>query len=611
MARTLAILLAICAIARAEKPAFEKYSLAIPPLEVLDRLANADLGPIPSPSADDRKFLDLISVDRSKATTDDTVRALLLVAGVSDPGDRDKYARRLDELATAAKKAVGDARPREKADKLLHFLHAGPMKNGYANGLSSLPALLDTGKFNCVSSAALYHVVGSRLGLELKVVLIPGGIVGSGHASIDLVDGKERIQIEPTNADGFDWPAKRNRPGVVVFGHEPNRKDGYEADALGLAASTASNHATEAATAKPPRRAEAVEWNLIALALHPANRTAHHNLSAELASWGSALSEGGKVDAALRLFAIASAAAPNDGHLRDHHAHVWRKAIDTEFDADRLESGLALVGKAAAAVPAESVFRRPADFLSAAAGRKRQAAGWEAGIAYADRGLKLLPANKAADLRRWRGSAYRQWSQEHIEKGNFDGSLKVLSAGLAATPKDNALRDGLQFHTLKALEVLHRKDPAAAVAQFHAVGDAFPTDRGVKDAGVGFVRNRMIDLADAKRFAEAIEFAKSGKPFAGDATPDVIAEAFDRWARQLVKQKEWEPALSKFAEGLKAVPGSDRLTNNAVVTVLQWAETEKGNSAEAVRIIDVGLKYFPKNDRLERARESYRKGPRK
>lgn len=607
MTRTLAIFLAVAAIARAEKPAADKYPLAIPPLEILDRMAKADVGPIPSPSADDRKFLDRVWDARSKTTADDAVRALLLVAGVSDPADRDKYSRQLDELTTAAKKAVGEAAPREKADKLLRFLHAGPTKNGYSGNQSSLPGVLDTGKFNCVSSAALYHVIGTRLGLELKVILIPGGIVTSGHASIDLIDGKDRIQVEPTNPDGFAWPTKRNRPGVIVFGNEPDRKDGYEADALGLAASTASNRATEAATAKSPRRAEAVEWNLIAIALHPTNRTAHHNLSAELASWGSALADDRKVNAALRLFAIASAAAPDDRDLRDQHAHVWHMAIDTEFDADHLEAGLALISKAASAIPTESVFHRPADLLSAAAGRKRKAAGWEAGIAYADRGLELLPENKALDLRRWRGSTYRLWSQEHLEKGDFETSLKVLSAGLAATPKDIALHDGLAYHIRKALEVLHAKDPAVAEAHFRAIDEAFPKDRGVKDAGIAFVRNRMIELAEAKKFSEAVEFAKAGKLFAGDATPEIVAAAFDRWARDLAKQKEWEPAVAKYAEGLKAVPGSDRLTRNGTITVLDWAEA---NKAEAVRIIDIGLKYFPKNDRLERERERKRTGPR-
>jgi hypothetical protein len=617
MSRTLAILLTVAAGARAGEPAADKYPFAVPPLEILDRLGKADLGSIPVPNAADRAFLEAVWTARSKPaadqkppSADDTVRALLLAAGVSTPAAREKYGRQFDALTAQARKAVGAGNePRQKADKLLRFLHAGPMKNGYVGGQSSLPAVLDTGKFNCVSSAALYHVVGRRLGLDLRVILIPGGIITAGHASIDLVDGKDRVQIEPTNPDGFDWPAKRDRPGVVVFGVEPDRKDGYEADALGLAASTAANRAAEASRAEGPSPARAVELYLIALALHPTNRMAAHNLNAEFAGWGSALAGQGKADAALRLFAVA-AAASDDRDLRDHHTYAWRKAIDAELDAGHLKAGLALIGKAAAAVPAEPVFGRPADLLAAAAGRKRKADGWDAGIAYADRGLKLLPEENAADLRRWRSGAYRQWSQEHLEGGDHDASLKVLAAGLAATPKDFDLLLGLEYHVHQALKTLSTKDPEAAAAHFRAVAKAFPADREVKDAGVGFVRNRVIELAEATKFAEAVKAAQAGQPFAGDATPELIAEAFDRWARHLAGHGDWEPALAKYAEGLKAVPGSDRLTNNAVVTVLERAEMKKDNPAEAVRVIDVGLKYFPKNDRLERAREAYRAGPR-
>jgi tetratricopeptide (TPR) repeat protein len=281
------------------------------------------------------------------------------------------------------------------------------------------------------------------------------------------------------------------------------------------------------------------------------------------------------------------------------------------LNAGRLEAGLALIDKAAVAVPADPIFGRPADWLSEAAGRKRRAAGWEAGIAYADRGMKLLSEDKSAVLRWWRGSAYRQWSQEHLAKGDFDGSLKVLAAGLDVTSKDRDLTDGLDYHVHKALKVLHAKDSEAAAAHFTAVSKQFPTNDVVKHAGVGFVRNRMIELAEAKKFAESVDFAKAGKPFAGDAAPEITAEAFDRWAHHLAKRKEWEPAIAKYAEGLKAVPGNDRLMNNAVVTVLDWAKTEKNNSAEAVRVVELGLKYLPKNERLEEARVAYRDRPRK
>src|SRR5258708_2278445 len=151
MPRTLAILLAVAAVARADMPATEKHPFAVPPLEVLDRLAKADLGPIPVPTAADRAFLETVwaarskpAADRTPPTADVPLRALLLPSGVSPPAEREKSGRQLEALTPQARKAVGAAgSPREKADKLLRFLHAEPMKNGYEGDQSSLPAVLD------------------------------------------------------------------------------------------------------------------------------------------------------------------------------------------------------------------------------------------------------------------------------------------------------------------------------------------------------------------------------------------------------------------------------------------------------------------------------------
>jgi hypothetical protein len=71
MSRTLAVLLAVAAVARADKPAADQYAFAIPPLEVLDRLAKTDLGPIPAPAAADRAFIDAVwAVRRSQEYTE-------------------------------------------------------------------------------------------------------------------------------------------------------------------------------------------------------------------------------------------------------------------------------------------------------------------------------------------------------------------------------------------------------------------------------------------------------------------------------------------------------------------------------------------------------------
>src|SRR5436190_2742784 len=92
----------------------------------------------------------------------------LIASGVTDKAERKQYLAKLDAIEAGARKAIEGAKtPEGKGERLLKFLHAGPMKGGYEAKQTDLHTLLDTGKFNCVSSAVLYNVIGRRFELDL------------------------------------------------------------------------------------------------------------------------------------------------------------------------------------------------------------------------------------------------------------------------------------------------------------------------------------------------------------------------------------------------------------------------------------------------------------
>ena len=128
--------------------------------------------------------------------------AALLAAGVSDESRRSEYAKRLDALAAEARKAgAGAGGPLDRGDKLLRWLHDGPLAKGYAGKQSSLAVVLDEGTFNCVSSAVLFNDLARRLGLDARAVEVPD------HAfSIVYHDGRH-ADVETTTARGFN-PAR-------------------------------------------------------------------------------------------------------------------------------------------------------------------------------------------------------------------------------------------------------------------------------------------------------------------------------------------------------------------------------------------------------------------
>src|SRR5262249_26353575 len=76
--------------------------------------------------------------------------AALLASGITDATKRKFYLSRIDQIEASARSATaGATTPAGKGESLLKFLHAGPMKAGYARQQTSLAVLLDTGKYNC------------------------------------------------------------------------------------------------------------------------------------------------------------------------------------------------------------------------------------------------------------------------------------------------------------------------------------------------------------------------------------------------------------------------------------------------------------------------------
>src|SRR5262245_59020124 len=162
--RLFAVLVAVFTLslaAQGQAPA-KKYPFANPPLEVYDQLGKAGVGKAEPLPEDDRKFLvefwDARSVKPAKdipQADDAAVTAHLIASGVSDPKARAAYLKKFTDLVTAAQKATAGAKSDgEKADRLLRFLHKGVMAKGYEENETTLSAVFDKGKYNCVSSAS-------------------------------------------------------------------------------------------------------------------------------------------------------------------------------------------------------------------------------------------------------------------------------------------------------------------------------------------------------------------------------------------------------------------------------------------------------------------------
>lgn len=516
---------AVAAPCSANDPVPAEYQFARPPLEIYDALQGLKLGDVPALPQDERKLLADVWQWRTKkksAADSQPVEAAVLAAmlwasGVEDAAAREKYRDQFETVVAAAKVAAKDSKDdRDRGERLMKSLHAGVMQKGYSLDQTSFATVLDQGEFNCVSSTAMYLLVGQRLGLKLVPISIPGKPYQSGHAALDLVDGQTRIQVEPTNPDGFDWETKSKQPGVIIIGLVPDRKEGHETDALGIAASIYTNRGVALAKADPPQRLAAIRCNLAALALDPTDPTATNNLLSDFVNLGPALGEEGKHAEAVRALSFGRSLAPQSREIAGNLTGAYARHIEALLAAQKDPEAIALVRQAAEALPEESDFRSAAHWFQRHSSQRRKDAGWEAGLAAIERGLNLLTAEELKELSEARISLYRQWSQELLEKKDVDGSVKVLARAYEIDPKDEDVHDGLGYHTAQALKLLAEQDDAKAIEHFESLVKQFPEVKDVAKVGVSFAARTIGDLADAEKFAEALKAAQRYQPLVVD-----------------------------------------------------------------------------------------------
>jgi tetratricopeptide (TPR) repeat protein len=604
----------ILAPARADKP--RTYALSNPPIEVYDRLSDLGVGPMPKLSDAERKLLGQVWELKAKkpgepVRLDDEalLDALVFASGVEASEGRRKYRERFDALLADAKKAVAGAKDtRDRGERLMKFLHGGVMNKGYAGDQTSFTSVFDTGKFNCVSAVAVYHQVGARLGMELRPISIPGPGGGAlpGHASLDLVDGTERVQVEPTNPNGFDWETKVKKPGVIVLGFVPDRKTGHEVDAIGVAAMIYSNRGVALTNAKPPKWEAAARCYLAALALDPIHETATNNLQSLFTNWGPALVKEKKYEEAVRVLTFGAEVAPKADKVKNNLRFVWAEYIEATLEAKKDGDVAALAGRAGKAVPDDKEFASPAHWFDVHAQKRARKGDWEAALGVVDRGLKVVPSADAKTLRDGRSKLFRLWSQSLLNKQDVDGSLKVMARGYALDPKAEKIQEGIKHHVGTALEAVEKTSGVPAMLKhFEAVRDKFPDLELVREAGVTHAALAIQELTHRKKFADAVAVLETYKPLLAkpEDRVEVGARVYDRWAQHLADEsgkKDWKAAVDKYAEGLKAFPGHGGLTQNAVYMVHQWAkpamQAEKWDDALAV--CKEGLDRLPGNEKL-------------
>jgi tetratricopeptide (TPR) repeat protein len=522
--------------------------------------------------------------------------AALLASGVTDNAKRQAYLKQIDELAKQAAKATADAKtPQARGEKLLKWLHAGPMAKGYEAHQTSLSGILDSGKFNCVSSATLYNIFALRQGLDVRAIEV------SDHAFSILYDGAKHADVETTTNAGFNPerdPAAvkqfKEKTGLVYLpdSHASERREVREA---GLAAIIYYNRGVELMHEK--RYHEALLMNFRAMSLDPEFASAVKNALAVLANWSGELAKEKKFDEALKVLTVGVDLAPKDATLLHNRKIVWSEWAESESDADK---ALAILRHAAEAVPAEKAyFRSQESWVFLRAGEARVKAGeWEKALSEVEPGLTKLDGEPREEIKKWRDGLHLRWAESERKAGRYEHAVAVL----AEIRTDPTAANNLAFNVQewaraeygKGSEAEEKKAKDVLQSQMKKYADV----PGMKD----LAKNHVYWVAEKHQKAGKPDEALAAIARHADLLPDKKAlrdlsfSFIAANADSLAKDGKWREALSVYDEALKTWTDDADLKNNLLFTMQEGVKNtyEKQGEAKTREFLGYLIERYPK-----------------
>jgi tetratricopeptide (TPR) repeat protein len=147
------------------------------------------------------------ALEKLMASVTEPTPDLLLEAGIlfSEPDDaRAEATRRAVQAAMeeAARLARGEKTAYELGEAILALAHERFFRQ-YVEAESRLDAAVLDGRYNCVSSSAVYLILARSAGLEA------GGVITKDHSFCVIQAGDRSIDVETTNPFGFDPGSKK------------------------------------------------------------------------------------------------------------------------------------------------------------------------------------------------------------------------------------------------------------------------------------------------------------------------------------------------------------------------------------------------------------------
>jgi tetratricopeptide (TPR) repeat protein len=402
------------------------------------------------------------------------------------------------------------ADPKTRGESVLTFIHQRFLK-GYTENQTRLDEIFRTGRYNCVSSAALYTIFAVAAGLDVR------GVMTRDHAFVTVNTGTELIDVETTNRIGFD-PGNRREfhdgfGKLTGYAYVParNYRDRTDISQLELVSLILSNRISE--LERRNRFTEAVPLAINRAALlknrrEPKDRDPaetsfftdpQQDLTDRLLNYGSSLMKAGQEEAALRWAAQASGRYPDEERWQEFIFAALNNLVVKHIRSRRIADARSALNAYAALLTAGD-FKRLETMLVDAELMQRATAARNSGETPA----LLLSIDDAMDrdviterrARELRSFVILKEGERLASSEGVSAALGYLEAALAKYGRDTQMENAIQAYRNKRIADLHNN-----FAALYNRGDYDGAARHIRSALEEFPGNRNLtqDLNLAER----------------------------------------------------------------------------------------------------------------
>lgn len=528
--------------------------------------------------------------------------AALIVSGAHTAQERVPYLDKLAQLEADADKATSGARDAfDRGDRLLRWLYRRGYLKHYQIDKTDLTALLDTGGYNCVSSALLYMLVARHLGLDVRAIEVPD------HAFVVLYDGLRHVDVETTAAAGFNPDADaaaagnfRRLTGLIRPSSEkPELR--REVGGVGLLGAVYYNHGVADSLAH--RYSEALAEYFRALSIDAESANAVKNSLSAIGAWGAELAKAQDFPTAVKELGIGLVLAPDDAQLNYISTAAWQMWANSEIQAGHTEQALAVLRDAAQAMPKSHfedlqtwVYASPAQELA-------NRSDWQGAIAIVDPARAQLHGQQLIDIENYEAWLYNQQGLALVDRRDWQGARILFDAGSKRLPNNAALKQNTIYCWSHVwIAKAEAGDYQSALANADQAAARFPGQAEIHRAREVLWLNWSKTALDARDWFRGIDICQRGlKYFPGDpALGNNERVGWNKAAQDRYDAKQWPEAIDVLMRARARYPDDKGFQNNelAVRMAAIKSDLDRNDCGTALPQIQSALLRFPGETRL-------------